>query len=394
MRRMLLFSPILLILLFVNGLFAQSPVITSVSPTTVSPGGQITISGTNFGSAQGSAFLEQSPLWNCTVISWSDTQVVATVPLSGLSGNVYVVTQAGAQSNLVSLTVLAPNIASVSPTTVSPGGQITITGTNFGSAQGSAFLEQSPLWNCTVISWSDTQVVATVPLSGLSGNIYVVTQAGAQSNLVSLTVLAPNISGVSPTSVFPGGQVTLNGSNFGSAQGAVIEGNGANWWICTVTSWSDTQVVATVPLSAVSGLIYITTQAGAASNYATLTVLAPNITDVSPPTVSPGGQVTISGANFGSAQGTVTMGNGANWWSLTATSWSDTQVVATVPVYALSGVVYITTQSGAQSNEVSLAVSAPSIASVSPTTVSPGGQITITRDKFRVRAGHGDAGEL
>ena len=74
--------------------------------------------------------------WTCTVNSWSATQVVATVPVGMQSGVVYVVTQAGAQSNLVSLTVAAPNITSVSPTTVSPGGQVTITGTNFGSAQG------------------------------------------------------------------------------------------------------------------------------------------------------------------------------------------------------------------------------------------------------------------
>ena len=90
----------------------------------------------------------------------------------------------------------------------------------------------------------------------------------------------------------------------------------------------------------------------------------------------------------------MTLGNSELSWTCTVNSWSDTQVVATVPVSRLSGVVYVVTQAGAQSNLVSLTVAAPNITSISPTTVSPGGQVTITRDKFRVRAGHGDAGEL
>ena len=126
-------------------------------------------------------------------------------------------------------------------------------------------------------SWSDTQVVATVPVSALSGVVYVVTQAGAQSNTVSLTVAVPNITSISPTTVLPGGQVTITGTNFGSAQGSVPMGNYSNWWTCTVNSWSDTQVVATVPVSALSGVVYVVTQAGAQSNLVSLTVAAPTL---------------------------------------------------------------------------------------------------------------------
>ena len=62
MRRTLWFSPLLLMVLFANGLFAQSPAITSLSPTTVAPGGQVTITGTNFGSAQGSVPMGNYPI--------------------------------------------------------------------------------------------------------------------------------------------------------------------------------------------------------------------------------------------------------------------------------------------------------------------------------------------
>jgi subtilisin family serine protease len=50
-----------------------------------------------------------------------------------------------------------------------------------------------------------------------------------------------------------------------------------------------------------------------------------------------GGSITITGVNFGSAQGSVTLGNTI----LAVTSWSDTGITATVPVKAASGTIYI-----------------------------------------------------
>lgn len=60
--------------------FGQSPTITSVSPTSVSPGGQITITGMNLGSAAGSVAVVNVSGYNCTMSNWSAMQMVATVP--------------------------------------------------------------------------------------------------------------------------------------------------------------------------------------------------------------------------------------------------------------------------------------------------------------------------
>src|SRR5208282_5475049 len=62
------------------------------------------------------------------------------------------------------------------------------------------------------------------------------------------------------------------------------------------------------------------------------------ISSVSPPSGLAGTQVTITGANLGTAQGTVAF----NGTSAAVTSWGSTQIVATVPVGATTGLVTAT----------------------------------------------------
>ena len=119
--------------------------------------------------------------------------------------------------------VAAPVITSIAPTTVLAGQQVTITGTNFGSTQGDVAFGN--IWQSMITSWSDTQIVVAVPGSAQSGAVSVITSVYAQSNSVNLTVLYPNITSISPTTVLAGQQVTFTGTNFGPTQGAVAFGN-------------------------------------------------------------------------------------------------------------------------------------------------------------------------
>src|SRR5208282_4760736 len=87
---------------------AAAPVITSIAPTTVVAGQQVTITGTNFGPTKGDVAFGN--IWQTTITSWSNTQVVAAVPSTAQSGAVSVITSSYAQSNSVYVTVLYPNI--------------------------------------------------------------------------------------------------------------------------------------------------------------------------------------------------------------------------------------------------------------------------------------------
>ncbi len=126
--------------------------------------------------------------------------------------------------------------------------------------------------NAVVQTWSDTQIVALVASGSASGNALVL-QNGVMSNPVPFAVNTLQLTTVSPNSGPAGTSVTFTGAGFGSSQGS-----GVAWLGSTagqVTSWSDTQVVATVASTALTGIARIQ-QNGAWSNALAFTVPAAN----------------------------------------------------------------------------------------------------------------------
>ena len=241
------------------------PAIIAISPTTGAAGTQVTISGSGFGTSQGGG-----TVWLGTalglVASWSDTQIVATVP-TGSSSGVVQIQQSNGTSNAVAFTINTAAITGVSPSSGLAGTQVTITGSGFGANQGTG-----NVWLGTVpgivSSWSDSRIVATVASGAATGNVQVL-QNGVMSNTIPFTINLPHIVGISPNSGSSGTVVTVTGSGFGATQGS------GNVWIGStsgvVVSWSDTQVVASVAANAVSGIVKIQ-QNGTWSNAVTFTV--------------------------------------------------------------------------------------------------------------------------
>jgi IPT/TIG domain/Bacterial Ig-like domain (group 2)/Galactose oxidase, central domain len=232
-------------------LAAVPPDITGISPASGAAGTQVTISGSGFGASQnGGTVLIGTNLG--IVSSWSDTQIVATVS-TGSSSGVVQIQQTNGSSNSVPFTISTATIGGISPTCGVPGTQVTITGSGFGSIQGSG-----NIWLGTVPaivnSWSDGEVVATVATGAATGNAQVL-QNGVMSNAVPFTSNLPVITSISPNSGASGTVVTITGSGFGTT-----EGGGAVWIGNTyglVTGWSNTQIVASVASNAVSGIVKV-----------------------------------------------------------------------------------------------------------------------------------------
>ncbi len=367
-----------------NFVWCQTPSITSISPTAVSPGMQVTLTGSGFGASQGGGLVSFGNAAYGTVVSWSATQIVATVPIARLTpGNITVV-QNGVSSNGVAFTVVPPVLTSISPTAVSPGMQVTLTGSSFGASQGSGSVSFGNAAYGTVVSWSATQIVATVPTARLTpGNVAVV-QNGVSSNGVAFTVIPPVLTSISPTAVSPGMQMTLTGSGFGSTvgSGGVYFGYGKYG---TVVSWTSTQVVVTVPSGISPGPLFLY-QNGANSNTLAYTTIPPVLTSISPTAVAPGMQMTLNGSGFGSmvSNGGVYFGYGKFG---TVLSWSSTQLVVTVPSGIVSGSVEVI-QSGTASNLIPYTVvPGPSITSLSSTSGAVGASVTITGANFGATQG-------
>ena len=251
--------------------FTIVPNIANLSPASGPTGSSVTITGTNFGSIQGASTVT----FNGTIAaptSWGAGSIAVPVPAGATTGNV-VVTVGGVASNGISFAVLSttPSITGLSPTSGAVGAAVAITGTNFGSAQGTSTV----IFNGTAgtpTSWSATSIQLAVPTGATTGNV-VVTVTGVPSNGVSFTLLpSPSIASLSPTSGAVGASVTIVGSNFGATQGSGNVWLGSTYGV--VTSWSDTQVIATVASGSQTGTAKIF-QSGAWSNAPAFTVETP-----------------------------------------------------------------------------------------------------------------------
>ena len=199
-----------------------------------------------------------------------DTQIVATVASNATSGTAQV-RQGGSWSNAVPFTVSTAMISTVTPASGVPGTQVTIVGSGFGAVQGAGGQVWLGTLSGVVQSWSDTQVVALVAPGAASGNAWIL-QNSVMSNALPFSVNSLHIISVSPASGLPGTSVTIIGTGFGSTQGTgtVMLGStsGVN------VSWSDTQVVATVAPTSLTGIVEVQ-QNGAVSNAKGFTVPVP-----------------------------------------------------------------------------------------------------------------------
>ena len=227
------------------------PAILNLSPSSGLSGSSVTIAGRHFSSSQGTSTVSFNGI-TASVTTWSDTQIVAVVPPSATTGPVVVVV-GGVASNSYIFTLLG--ISSINPSTAPANASVSLTGAGFGATQGSSTVQFNNV-TASVSSWSNTSITVTVPSNATSGPV-TVTVGGVTSNGVQFTAAGSfSITSISPTSAPLGASVTITGSAFGSTQGnSSVSFNTID---ATVTSWSNTQIIAVVPLAASPGPVSVT----------------------------------------------------------------------------------------------------------------------------------------
>jgi hypothetical protein len=338
---------------------SKIPVISSISPTTQTPGQAIIITGTNFGSTQGSGssagYVMIGTVSVITGLIWSDTSITCTVP-SGLtdgSQTLIVHTGIGGDSTGYTFTVASkkPAITKVSPTTILRGATLTITGTNFGSTQDPNYVMIGTEKVTTGLVWADKTITCTIPASTPTGsqNVLVHTALGGDSNSIPITVTltVPAITKVEPSSPVMGSTATITGTGFGDSQGT---GTAAGYVmigtekVTTVSYWSSTSIKFIVPSTAPEGstTLVVHTQYNGDSNELSVTIVSnrPKITSISPTSAALGATITITGTKFGSSQGTGTTAGYVIFDTInqeTVTSWGDTSITCTIPVTVTPG---------------------------------------------------------
>ena len=328
-----------------------SPYLTNISPTSVETGDRLTLRGGNFGSRRGTGyvvFFSSVRPSGADYVSWSDRRIVVEVPDGARSGNVQVTTSNGT-SGTKRLTVERKSlqITSISPNRVRYGQVITIRGTAFGANRGASrvIFHGGTIPNASqYLLWSDTQIRVRVPSGARTGNVQVVATNG--SDTARLTVTSPWISRVSPGTAVNNTVVTVSGENFGSSRGSssVRIGSVA---ITSFISWTNRTIRFRVPRNTPPGNLTVRTSEGT-SNFISLNITSPYLTNISPTSVATGDRLTLTGGNFGSGRGTgyVVFFSSVRPSGADYVSWSDRRIVVEVPDEAQSGDVLVATSNG------------------------------------------------
>ncbi|HEX2093274.1 MAG TPA: IPT/TIG domain-containing protein [Longimicrobiaceae bacterium] len=265
----------------------------------------------------------------------------------------------------VSLAVgLAPGITGFSPAIGSEGTNVEISGANLGNATEVRF-NGVP---ASFLVGAPSQLLASVPPGATTGPISVTNPFGTarSSQIFEITREAPpTITGFSPLSGAPGTEVQIRGTGF--VHVTIVDFGGA---VADFEVVSREMILATVPATALTGRIRVSTAAG--------TVISDGIFVVPPPAPTPpaiqsftpasgpvGTQVTISGSNLTGATAVRFGGVGAPF-----TVVSPGSITATVPPGAATGPISVTTPGGSALSPGSFTVVAPASVTLSATPVS------------------------
>jgi len=408
-----------------GGTTTTSPTITSCSLSSqqFTPGSVCTVQGTNFGDTRSTKDGGASNVYlyynsgasyivvpSANIVSWSSTSITFIIPTTAQAGTQYIIsvirvvngttyssgtTSTSANTVTPSTPTNVPTITNISPSSGITAGttSITITGTNFGSSQATGSYVGFTLNGViavalSVTSWGNNQIVVVVPSGTPTGSVSVYVQTATGGSSASSTIVVsgsssgPSISSISPASASQGGSITISGTNFGSSSTASYVMIGSVQ--AAITSWGDNAIVCTVPLSVSPGSrnVTVTTSAGTSSAYVITVVAAsgaPYITSISPTTVNQTSSISITGGNFGT-QGSnyVMVGSVAG----TVTYWSSNLITVTISTSMSQGsnVVYVSV-GGISSNTSTITIvssTAPTISSLSPTSVTQGAGSALT----------------
>jgi len=302
---------------------AAAPTVSSTSPNNRPQGSttDVSVIGTNFFPGAVASFSGTGITVNST--TFVDTShVTANITISptatvGLR-NVTVTntdSQADTCTGCFSVTLPAPAISSVSPTSGHQGTTIdvTVTGSNFVSGATVTFSGTGITKNSTTFTDSShiTVNITISPSATVSSRDVTVTNPDAQSDTCvgcfDVLLPAPTATSVSPTSGHRGTtiDVIVTGTNFVNGANASFSGTGIT--VNSTTFTDSSHVTANITISPTATLstrdVTVTnpdTQAATCAGCFTVILPAPTATSVSPTTGEAGTtlDVTVTGTNF------------------------------------------------------------------------------------------------
>ncbi|TXK52621.1 hypothetical protein FVR03_00765 [Pontibacter qinzhouensis] len=318
------------------------PAVTAVAPATLHNGENLTITGTNLDLVKQVNFTGAGNVSVTSFASQTETEIVLKVPENAAKGVLTLVALSDEEVTITQEVVLhLPAVASLAPTAIKHGENLTLTGTNLNLVKEIKFTGVGAANVSSFVSKTATQLVVKVPDNASKGKLTLVANSGVEVQTTQeLTIVLPAITSVSPSPVDPGQNLTINGSNLDLVKSITFQGGTV---VSTFVSQSANSIVVKVPMNAKRGALTITT----VKNYvietdAQVTIVLPVITNVAPEPVIAGNYLTISGTELNLVKSVVFTGGAT---VSTFVAQNATQIVLTVPAAAKTGVLKLITHS-------------------------------------------------
>jgi len=260
-----------------SALPASASAVTNFTPKCGVVGTSVTVTGSGFTSGGDATAVTfgTAPAGNQTTLTGlTNTSVTAAVPAGATTGKITVQTPDPDTASVADFTVeaapAAPTITSFTPTAGPIGTIVTITGTKFC---GTTTVKFNATTATSVTVNSATSITATVPTGATTGKISVTNTIGTATSAADFVVVpAPTITSFTPAFGPVGTQVKITGTNFSGTGFTTTSVTFNGVAATTKTVDSPTQITATVPSTATTGPIKVTTPGGSATTTTNFTV--------------------------------------------------------------------------------------------------------------------------
>ncbi|XP_048777455.2 fibrocystin-L-like isoform X3 [Ostrea edulis] len=267
--------------------FSYNTRITSITPTSgsLAGGSRLTVAGSGFSPTAVVAVNTDT----CTVVTATTSEIVCLTPSASTPGSASVtLAQAGttltASQQFNYDAALTANINSVSPSSssVTGGGTLVLQGTGFGSTQPAGTTLVIGSEPATIISYSDTQVEATLPAQAAGDHVikFSVGNNGYAANSASTKSIAYRlkVTNISPRSgsLYGGTIVTVTGQGFGNTA-SNIKANMGSYKCDVVGTVTDTQFKCQIEAT---GKVHQVSNQGASATYGVGYAWSPMTLDV------------------------------------------------------------------------------------------------------------------
>ncbi len=266
----------------------KPPVVTTLDKKDYLVDEYIAISGSGFGdylnrSITYVSLTKQDETKPIPVVSWSNSSIVARLSyeITEEAGTfILEVKTVTGKSKAVQLTVRnRPAIDEVNPHRIEIGGEIIITGSDFGSSSAENQVMLTSIGNqylAKVILWKDSEIKARIPAGIPAGQILVSVKNTVSEAVVRRSLTVASSQGIELKSVLPAnateGQIArLVGYNFGTVQtdGSVVIGKKK----AKILKWNNSLIVIRIPAELPQGKNTVTVRIpGASSNSRSLTI--------------------------------------------------------------------------------------------------------------------------